>query len=92
MIVFNEYHVEDKKSGTKSRRLIQTPKELGGILRLLRNSKKLKQCEVSEQLGINRSTYSYYESGEITPTIFTLIKLSEIFGVELTTLFFVDLI
>lgn len=84
--------IEDKKAGTKSRRLIQTPKELGGILRMLRSSKKLKQYEVSEELGISRSTYAYYESGEITPPIFTLIKLSEIFGVELNTLFFVNLV
>ena len=39
---------------------------------------------MADQLGIDRSTYSYYELGKITPDIPTIMHLSEIFGVHYT--------
>lgn len=75
-----------------NQRFIQNSKELGKILRKLRRERDLTQNQVAETLGIDRSAYSYYEIGRNTPSIFTLIKLSEIFDVELTTLFFVDVV
>lgn len=75
-----------------TKRVVKTSEELGGVLRRLRLRRNLTQQHIAEMLGIDRSTYTYYEKGEITPPIFTLIKLSEIFGVELTTLFFVDVV
>lgn len=75
-----------------NKRLIKTPEELGYILRKLRRNKKIKRSEIAEKLKIDIPTYTYYESGSITPPVFILIKLSEIFDVEVTTLFFVDVV
>lgn len=35
-------------------------------------------------LGLDRSTYSYYELGKIKPDIATIMKLANIFGVHYT--------
>lgn len=35
-------------------------------------------------LGLDRSTYSYYELGKIKPDVVTIMKLSGIFGVHYT--------
>ena len=35
-------------------------------------------------MGIDRSTYSYYELGKIVPDIKTILSLSKIFGVNYT--------
>lgn len=75
-----------------TKRVVKTSEELGGVLKRLRKYRNLTQQHIAEIIGIDRSTYAYYESGGLTPSIFTLIKLSEIFGVELTTLFFVDVV
>ena len=42
----------------------------------------LTQQEVAEKLDFDRSTYSYYEIGRITPSIETLYKLTLLFGVS----------
>lgn len=36
--------------------------------------------------GLNRSCISYYELGKNLPTIFTLIKLAEIYKIDLNKL------
>lgn len=42
------------------------------------------QKQVADLLGVDRSTYSYYELGRINPDIKTIMKLSEIFKVHYT--------
>ncbi len=42
------------------------------------------QKQVADLLGVDRSTYSYYELGKIKPDVKTIMKLSEIFKVHYT--------
>lgn len=51
-------------------------------LKMFREKRALTQQQVADELGINRSTYSYYELGRIQPDIKTIIKLSKIFDVH----------
>lgn len=52
-------------------------------LKRLRQGCALTQKQVSDVLKINRSTYTYYETGKSQPTIRTLIKLSKMFNVTI---------
>lgn len=49
---------------------------IGNNIKLLRKRKKLSQEEISNQLGMTRSTYSGYENGVAQPSIESLIALS----------------
>lgn len=51
-------------------------------IRNLRESYELTQKEVADLLNIERSTYSYYESGKSLPSISTIAKLSEFYSVS----------
>ncbi|MEG2634064.1 MAG: helix-turn-helix transcriptional regulator [Oscillospiraceae bacterium] len=51
-------------------------------LKQLRESCVLTQKQISDVLRIDRSTYTYYETGKSSPTISTLIKLAKMFGVS----------
>ncbi|MBR0423824.1 MAG: helix-turn-helix transcriptional regulator [Clostridia bacterium] len=55
-----------------------------GIIKKLRKSCGYTQKEVADILGVDRSTYAYYESGRIKPDIDTIRKLSNIFRVHYT--------
>ena len=66
--------------------------KLAERLRLLRERADLTQQEVADKLMKERSTYSYYEIGRTEPTFFTLLELSDIFGVSFETLISDDLI
>lgn len=57
-------------------------------LKQIRLSCALTQKQVSDVLGIERSTYTCYETGKSTPPIETAKKLSKIFGVTLEEIFF----
>lgn len=50
-------------------------------LKELRTKKGLLQKDVAEKLGIGRTTYVRYETGQFEPDIKTLIRLADIFGV-----------
>ncbi len=52
-------------------------------LKLLRHIFELSQSKVAEMLGLERSTYSYYEVGKTQPSARTLIKLAKIYNVPL---------
>ena len=52
-------------------------------LRMVRMSKGLKQYEAADALGIKHSAYSHYENGFREPTLSTLEKMSEFFGVSI---------
>ncbi len=49
-------------------------------IRNLRESHGFTQKQVADLLKINRSTYAYYESGRIFPSISIIIKLSELYS------------
>lgn len=53
-------------------------------IRNLRKRSGYTQKQVADLLGLDRSTYSYYELGKIKPDIATIMKLANIFGVHYT--------
>lgn len=52
-------------------------------LKELRKDRGFTQRQISEMLGIDRSSYSYYETGKTRPSIKILIKLSCIYQVSI---------
>ena len=61
--------------------------KFGEHLRFLRTSRTdLTQGEIAELLNIDRSTYTYYESGKTEPSLETLKKLAGILGVSVDRL------
>jgi transcriptional regulator with XRE-family HTH domain len=52
-------------------------------LRKIRKAKGFKQYEAADALGIKHSAYSHYENGFREPTLSTLVKMSEFFGVSI---------
>ena len=57
--------------------------ELKDVLRKLRLHYRYSQRELAGYLGIDRSTYAYYESGKTTPPLNTLLELSDLYKVSL---------
>ena len=60
---------------------------LSRVLKNLRENCGFTQQQVANILNIDRSTYSYYETGKTVPDINTVIKLSKIFNVSYTEMF-----
>lgn len=60
---------------------------LGKRIREYRKKHNLTQFELSEQLGIDDKHLSRIELGKNMPQANTLLKLSEVFGVEVKDLF-----
>ncbi len=55
-----------------------------GVSKLLKQYRKncnLTQQQVADALNINRTTYTYYETGKTEPSISTLHKLVKMFGI-----------
>ena len=57
------------------------------IIRKLRKERGLTQQQVADHLGIDRSTYAYYESGRARVNIDVVIKLAHFYKVSYATLF-----
>ena len=55
-------------------------------LRMCRENCGLSQKVVAEALGVDRTTYTYYENGRSQPNLNTLVKLANIFCVDPATL------
>ncbi|EUJ41939.1 helix-turn-helix domain-containing protein [Brochothrix campestris] len=51
-------------------------------LKKLRHQKNIRQIDVATALGIARTTYAMYESGQRTPDKEMLIKLADFFAVS----------
>lgn len=60
--------------------------EIGKRLRLIRERLGITQAEVGEKLGIQSQHVSKYERGETVPTWENLIKLTEIYDVNINWL------
>lgn len=56
---------------------------LGKTLKLLREANNYTQENVSDYLGIKRSTYSNYETGDREAPLMVLEKLANLYGCEL---------
>lgn len=59
-------------------------------LKFARKENKLTQQQVAELLGVDRSTYAYYELGVSNPSIESLIEMSVIFNVDIKWLIGAD--
>lgn len=59
---------------------------IGKNLRIFREKCGYTQQHLANVLNIDRSTYSYYESGKTTPDISSLILLSQVFCISLPEL------
>ncbi len=55
---------------------------LGKRLKELREHRKLTQADVAKALGIDRTTYGKYETGDSSPHYEKLIQLADFFGVS----------
>ena len=51
-------------------------------LKYYRTKCGLTQQDVADLLGLERSSYTYYETGKITPDVETLVRLSKIYNVD----------
>ena len=52
-------------------------------LKILRKKTGLTQAEVAVKLGIDRSTYAKYETGQSEPNFEILAKIAELYGASL---------
>lgn len=57
-------------------------------LKNIRKEHKLTQQDIANVLGIDRSTYAFYETGKTAPSVNTLYKLAEIYNISIES--FVD--
>jgi transcriptional regulator with XRE-family HTH domain len=59
-------------------------------LKFYRERKKLYQQDVASFLNVTQQTISHYEKGRIVPDLETLIKLTQLYEVELNELYLTD--
>ncbi|MCR1868968.1 helix-turn-helix domain-containing protein [Longicatena caecimuris] len=52
-------------------------------LKILRESKGLKQKDIANKMNLSQGNYSRYEQGTLTPTTETLIALSNYYNVSI---------
>lgn len=62
-------------------------KIISNNLKLLRENSGYTQKQIAEYLGINRSAYANYESGDRTAPLSVLESVAKLFGVDLSLLF-----
>ena len=55
-------------------------------IRKLRKERGLTQQQIADQLGVDRSTYAYYEGGRSRLSVDVLLLLSEFYKVNLYTI------
>ncbi|WP_297202816.1 helix-turn-helix domain-containing protein [Thermanaeromonas sp.] len=60
--------------------------QLGDTLKQLRQRVGLRQEDVARMVGVERSTVANWERGAKQPSLETLVKLSQLFGVSLDEL------
>ena len=59
---------------------------IGEKLKLLRKKHSMTQSEVAYKLGVDRSTYTYYEVSRSNPSLGTLKKICVLFHVSADSL------
>ena len=52
-------------------------------IKAARKECKLTQQQVADVLGLDRSTYSYYELGHLKPSVEVVVRLSALFNVDI---------
>jgi transcriptional regulator with XRE-family HTH domain len=63
------------------------PKRIAANIRAERSRANLTQEEVAEKIGLTNRTYLTYEANASTVRVNTLIKLSEIFGCDISAFY-----
>lgn len=63
---------------------------IGKNIKLIRENSGYTQKQVAEFLGLNRSAYANYESGERMAPLSVLEGVAKLFGVEMSLLFEAD--
>ncbi len=61
---------------------VKPPTHLSKTVRSLRLLNRLTQQQVAKAIGVDRSTYTYYENGKTHPSTQTLLALAQFFGVS----------
>ena len=56
-------------------------------LRKFRTAAGFSQEELSQLLGMNRATYTYYETGKTTPSVVDLYRLAQLYRHRLEEFF-----
>lgn len=59
---------------------------LGARLRVLRKRMGLTQGDMAQKLSVDRTTYTKYENGRVSPDYQALVSLAEMFGVTVDCL------
>ena len=73
--------INEKKFDEIVSKEINTKKKLGTLFKTYRVFNDLTQYQVASALGIERSTYTYYETGKTEPTFKTTMKILKILGI-----------
>ncbi len=60
---------------------------LGKKIKELRKAHQYTQEQLAEKIGIGTPNISYFETGKFAPSIETLQKLAQVFGVEIYELY-----
>ncbi len=70
----------------KERKMILTKKKFALALRSIRTSQgtKLSQWDIADMAGISLRYYSYLENGQKMPTLDTVNKIAEAYGMKLS--------
>ena len=61
---------------------MNTPLGIGAKLKILRKSYGFTQKNVADALNVERSTYTYYETGKTRPDIVQTVKLAKMYNVN----------
>ncbi len=56
---------------------------VGESLKRVRKEHNFRQKEIAEAIGVDRSTYSFYEIGRTNPSVETLCTLAKIYNVTI---------
>lgn len=60
-------------------------------LKYLRETRKISQQYIADKIGVDRSTIGYWESKKAEPIMLNVIKIAELFNIELKDLILKDL-
>jgi len=60
--------------------------QIGAAIREVRKMRKVSQDKLSIMLDVTQAQISYYEAGQKMPSIITLQKIADIFGVSINRL------
>lgn len=82
--------IKTKRSGTQRQKQRGTQSEnnsiIGAALKALRTGQDLRQQDLAANLEISVSAYSHYECGERTPDLISLIRISNLYTININYL------